>query len=539
MKKEWGRELLDLSIVNGQVVDGEGRPRTRRDVGILKGKIVKIADLEDEPAGRVINAEGLVVAPGFVDIHSHSDWTLLLNPRAESSVRQGVTTEVVGNCGYSYAPIRDKQMLLTIMPEYLRDRIEIDWTSLGDLLQRLEAQGMAINIVHLVGHLAVRIAAMGFDARAATISEVEDMKLLLETALDQGGCGVSFGLGYAPGHSAVKEEMVALCRVVAERGLLCSIHMRNQDYGYLEAVEEAIDLARETGVNLEISHIPPHAGIGGEAGEKALQMVQKARDEGLDVNCDAHPYLWCMGPATTALPPWVFEGGVDRSLERLSDPATREAMKRYEKPMFKSLYDRKEWGRFVLCHSKRSAELVGKNLEEISELLDVTPQDAILDILFREGEGIHSVMWRVKGIDEEAQPLILRDRHTIFGSDGMALAQYGPLSKLKLHPRCWGWTARFLGQHVRENALMTLEEAVHKMTAKAARKAGLKDRGVLNEGKAADVVVFNPHTIEDKSTYDDPNHHPIGIEYVIVNGQLVVERGEHTGAIPGVVLGFS
>ena len=531
--------MLELIIINGHVVDGKGSPRAKQDVGIGGNKVVRVGDLGGQPAARVIDANGLIVAPGFIDIHSHSDWTLLLNPRAESSVRQGVTTEVVGNCGHSYAPVRDKDMLLTIVPEYLRDEIEVDWVSFGDFLRKLESQGMAINIAHLVGHLALRIAAMGFDPRVPTASELEDMKSLLKEALDQGAAGLSFGLEYPPGPSAAQEEMVALCRVVAEKGLLCSIHMRNQDYGYLEAVEEAVDLARQSGVNLEISHIPPHAGIDGKAGEKALQMVQEARDEGLNVNCDAHPYLWCMTMLATYLPPWVFEGGVGKALERLSNPTIREEMKRYDKRLFQPIYDRGEWDRFVLCHSKSSPELMGKDFIEIANLLGVEPSDAVYEILLKEGEGLYSPMWLVKGIAEEAQPPILRDRNTIFESDGMALAQYGPLSKLKLHPRCWGWTAKFLGGHVRENGLMTLEEAVHKMTAKTAKKVGLNDRGVLKEGKVADVVVFNPNTIEDKSTYADPNHHPIGIEYVIVNGEVVVDNGKQTGALPGAVLRFS
>lgn len=535
-----GSRVFEISIVNGDVIDGKGGRRTKQDLGISKGRIVKLGDLKGKPAARVIDAEGFIVAPGFIDIHSHSDWTLLLNPGAESSIKQGVTTEVVGNCGYSCAPVCSRDVVLRTIPWYVRDEIEVDWVSFGDFLDKLEGHGLAVNIAHLVGHGTLRLAAMGFDAREARGGEIADMKSLLEAALDQGGAGLSLGLGYVPGRDAAKEELVSLCEVVAKRGLLCSVHIRDQDYGYLEAVEEVIDLARDSSVNFEISHITPHAGINCKTGDKALRMVQLARDEGLDVNCDAHPYLWCMLPVIPILPSWALEGGVGKTLERLSEHTTREKMKPYDKHvMFKPLYERGEWDRFVLCGSKRSPELVGKNVIEISKMLGLEPHDAVFEILLREGDGLHQVSWLVRGIDEEAQLAVLRDRNTIFGSDGMALSQHGPLSRLRLHPRCWGWTAKLLGDHVRERGLMTLEEAIHKMTAKAARKVGFKDRGVIREGKVADVVVFDPDAIQDRSTYENPNHHPSGIEYVMVNGEVVVDQGEHTGALPGRVLRFS
>jgi len=355
--------MLDLVVLGGTVIDGSGSPRIGQDVGILGGEIDQIGDLNGIPATRVIEANGLVICPGFIDIHSHADWNLLIDPCAESAIHQGLTTVVVGNCGFSNAPVRDKEMLSTILPSCIRREVEIDWNSFGEYLQRLESRGLALNVVHLVGHSALRIAAMGFDSRAPNSEELADMKQLLEDALDQGGRGVSFGLEYAPGSNATMEEMVVLCQQVSDRGMFYAIHMRNQDYGYLEAIDEAIEVARRSGASLEISHITPHAHLEQNIVIRALEKVQSARQEGIDVNFDAHPYLWNETFLSTFLPPWTFEGGVHKLLERLADPETRRAIKQYKGRLFQPLYDRQCWGSFILSQSRINPQFAGKSFE--------------------------------------------------------------------------------------------------------------------------------------------------------------------------------
>jgi N-acyl-D-aspartate/D-glutamate deacylase len=528
--------MFDLIIHNGTVINGEGTPSVAQDVAISNGKIVGMGQFGDHNASRKINAAGLVIAPGFIDIHSHSDWTLMPYPRAETSLRQGITTEVVGNCGLSFAPVGDKDLLASIIPEFVRDAIELKWSSFGEYLYRLAIQGLAINILHLVGHSALRIAVMGFDPRPPTATELVEMGTLLRESLDHGAGGLSFGLEYPPGNNTVFSEMVALCKVVARRGLFFSIHMRDQDQGYLEAIQEALEVARQSGASLEISHIPPHAGLEANLGEKALELVQEARQEGIDVNFDAHPYLWNQTFMSTFLPPWAFSGGVGKTLERLSDPTSRAQIKQFDNRLFQQLFDANRWDKFVLSQSAAHPDLIGKNFFEIAEIRNTGPEEAVMDLLLEESEALYSAMWLVKGIDETAIPSILRNQNFIFGSDGVALSLEGPLGATRMHPRCWGSTAKFLGDHVRKGKLLSLEEAVHTMTAKPARKIGLTDRGTLGEGMVADIVLFNPETIEDLATYRDPNCHPSGIEYVFLNGEAVLDRGVQTNAMPGRIL---
>jgi len=528
--------MFDMIIHRGKVINGEGTPAITTDIGITDGKIVGMGDFGDLNDPRTINAAGLAVAPGFIDIHSHSDWTLMPFPDADTPIRQGITTEVVGNCGLSFAPVGDKHLLTTIIPEFVRDDIELTWSSFGDYLHDLENQGLTNNVIHLVGHSALRIAVMGFDSRPPTADELVDMVGLLEESLDQGAGGLSFGLEYPPGNNAVLHEMVALCNLVARRDLFFSIHMRNQDHGYLQAIQEAIEVARRSGASLQISHIPPHAGLEANQGEKALELVQKARKEAIIVNFDAHPYLWNQTFLSTFLPPWAFEGGIVKTLERLSDPVSREKIIAFDNRLFQQLFDTNQWDIFVLSQSSANPDLIGKNFVEISQIRRVEPEDVVLDLLLEEGEALYTAMWLVKGIDETSLPSIYRNHNFIFGSDGVALTLDGPLGNTRMHPRCWGATAKFLGDHVRQTGLLSLEEAIRTMTAKPARKVGLSDRGILREEMVADIVLFNPETIEDLSTYEDPNHHPLGIEYVIIDGKLVIDRGRKTSARPGRIL---
>ena len=530
--------MYDLLFVGGTIVDGTGKPRYSADVGVLEDRIAAIGQLGSEPARQKIEVQGKVIAPGFIDIHSHSDWSILANPAAKSSIHQGVTTEVMGNCGFSFAPTDDPARVKPLVPVYLRDLVEIDWRSFGEYLTRIEQQRPAINVSHLVGHHALRLTAIGFEARSPTVEEQAAMEAALSEAMNEGGIGLSFGLEYTPGVNSTYPEMIGLARVVAEHQGIVTIHMRNQDDKYIDAINEALDMTRETGVRLQISHIPPHLGNPPDDWPQALELIQREIDKGLPVGFDAHPYLWGGTVLTRALPPWAFNGGIEALLARLRDPKIRQEMKDYPDKTLRS-FEEGQWDKFILTYTKHSRHLVGKTLAEIAEELQVAdPYDAVFDILLNEGEDLFGALWVTELIEPEVQREILLHPHTILESDGMTLTTDGPLGQIGWHPRCFGWTARTLSEHVRDRGLLTLEEAIHKMTLKPAQRINLDSRGVLKPNYFADLVVFDERTIQDNATYRQPSQYPSGIEFVVVNGQVALEQGVQTKQRGGRVLRF-
>jgi len=531
--------MYDLLFSGGTVVDGTGQPRFKADVGIVDDQISAIGQLSSQPARRRIDISGKVIAPGFVDIHSHSDWTILANPAAKSSIHQGVTTEVMGNCGFSFAPTDDPKKVEPLMPVYLRDLVEIDWRSFGEYLARIDQQAPAINVIHLVGHHALRLTAVGFEARPPSVEEQRRMEDALAQAIDEGGIGLSFGLEYTPGVNAAYPEMLGLAKVVANREGIVTIHMRNQDDKYLDAINEALDLTRETGVRLQISHIPPHLGNPPDDWARALELIEGEIEKGLLVGFDAHPYLWGGTVLTRALPPWAFNGGTEALLARLEDPKVRQEMKDYPDKTLRS-FEEGQWDKFILTYTKHSRHLIGKTLAEIAQELQVDdPYDAVFDILLNEGEDLFGALWVTELIEPGVQQDILRHPHTIIESDGMTLAMDGPLAEIGWHPRCYGWTARALGEHVRDKGLLTLEEAIHKMTLKPAQRVNLARRGMLKPDYFADLVVFDAAAIQDQASYRRPNQYPTGIDYVIVNGQMTLEQGAQIDQRGGKVLRFN
>jgi N-acyl-D-amino-acid deacylase len=528
--------MLDLKIEGGMVIDGTGAPGWRADVGVRDDTIVAVGDLSGEPAGRHVRALGKTVTPGFIDVHSHSDWRLWGNRRAESKIRQGVTTEVVGNCGFSPAPasaefLDDLRAFALSLPPGLDFR----WRSMGEYLRAFESEGTALNVVHLIGHGTLRIAAMGFARRPPTAVELTLMQRLLAEGMEAGAWGLSTGLIYAPGSFATTEEIVAVAAAAAPaRGLYAS-HIRGEGATLLAAVGEAIRVGRETGMPVQISHIKASGRPNWGLVTGALGLVEAARAEGLDVMADVYPYTASSTTLRTLLPDWALEGGVEAMLARLRDPDARARMRQEIEapPSGQSIADRMGWDNVMISSCGRRKDAEGRRLSEIAAAQGRDPIDAAFALLEDEGGQGYMILFQLDEADVRralGHPLVM------IGSDGSALAPYGEMARSKPHPRSYGTFPRVLGAYARDARLLSLQEAVHKMTGLPARRFGLGDRGVIRVGARADLVVFDAALVADRATYEDPHRYPAGIEHVIVNGRLAVRDGEHSGNLPGRVL---
>ncbi len=526
--------MIDLVIRGGMIVDGSGRPSFRGDVGIQGERITTIGGLEGVQAAAEIDAAGQVVAPGFIDMHTHSDFTLLVNGAAESQIHQGVTLEAVGNCGHSCAPVRDPEVIKRAIFGY-SPHVDITWRTFADYLERLEQADLGINTVAYVGHGAIRLAVLRGEQRPATQDEQAEMEILADEALEAGAIGLSSGLEYSPGNSARTEEVLALCHVAKRHDALYATHVRNRDYFYEQGFGEALAVARRTGVKLQISHITPKFGAPPHAMEHTLDMVHWTRKAGVDLAFDMIPHEWGPTSMSAVLPPWAFEGGVTKVLERLGNPAMREKIKRNPLPIWK-LVQAGKWDQIMLFESAQNAELIGMTFEEIGRKRRVDPYDAVLDILLEEGEGLYGVTWVGHLITEDDLKMTLHEPECAVISDTITLAPYGALANTKWSPSTYGWTARLFQRFVREQPVLSLEDAVYRLTGLPASRLGLKERGYLHPGAFADVTVFDPATVTDTSTLKAPNSYPTGINHVLVNGQPAIRDGQRTNSNAGRVL---
>jgi N-acyl-D-amino-acid deacylase len=535
------RCTLDIAIRGGTIVDGTGKPRFQADVGIESGRIVKVSRVESLDASRTIDAKGLVVAPGFIDIHTHSDFALLLNRKAESAVRQGITTSLLGACGRTCAPVseKNKEFLFKDIIGY-DSRIPVTWSSFDEYLDELENGGVAQNVGALVGHNAVRIAVMGYDAREPTETELREMKDLVGECMQAGAFGLSTGLAYPPGSFADTDELIELSRVAASYEGIYWSHLRGSDGAFLAGVEEAIRIGKEAKLPVHMAHLCGF--FGNPETQQALRMIEDARGQGLDVTCDLYPYLAGANPLVAFLPHSVFTHEWKDLVKEIRDPTGRkklvEDIRRSEVGSF--WLTRKEILRGIIlydCHENRDYK--GKSLADIAELKDMDPIESVLEVLADEGSEMYNVGVIAQWMDENDNFAVYRAPFHMVGSDGIALAPYGELASFRFHPRAYGTFPRVLGRYVRERGVLTLEEAVRKMASFPAQRLNLKDRGVVGEGMHADLVIFNYERTIDKSTYEEPSLYPEGIEYVIINGETVIENGRHTGRLPGKVLRHS
>jgi N-acyl-D-amino-acid deacylase len=528
--------MLEAVIRGGRVVDGSGAPWVRADVGIQGGRIAAVGDLSEAEASTVLDATGKIVAPGFIDCHSHSDWSLLANRMCASTLRQGVTTEVVGNCGMSYAPVSplNRARLETDVAR-TSPGAEVTWTTFGEYLDRLRDGGTGANYAVLVGHAAIRTAAMGSAEREARPEEVAQMERLLAQSLEEGAIGFSTGLEFVPGRVATPDELIALSRVVAGAGKLHTCHQRTRNERFVESVQEIIGICRTAGARLQISHNNKRPGAPEGAWETTMELQDAARRGGLDVSCDTTSYVAGLGIMAAVLPPWLFDAGPEEAAARLGDPVIRERVKGDCRRYWLMIAEG-EWDRVWLGRTTNSPEHFGKSFAEIGELTRRDPMDVYLDVLMKEGAGIADAgMFGQVKTPEHLRELM---RHPLVSleADAWTASAEGPLAPLVNHPASFGWTARVLGDYVRQQGWLRLEEAVQKMTAMPAAKFGLRDRGLLRPGLAADVVVFDPETVADNASFERPAVYPSGIEHVFVNGRPAVRDGALTGERAGDVL---
>lgn len=519
--------VFDVLIKGGCVIDGTGNAWFKADVAVERGRISEVGRLGSASAERVIDATGLVVCPGFIDIHAHGAVGLLVEPRAECLLRQGITTFVAGNCGMSVAPIKCQGRVNRMVDGW---GIDPDWSTFKEFFGRLERQGMAINLASLVGNGTVRRCVIGVEDRKPTKDEVEEMKSYVAEAMEDGAVGLSSGLYYVPSLYADTEELVELCKVVARYRGFYATHYRNLGHLQFEAVKEAIEIGERAGVPVQLSHLMSGFYLRGKDPE-LLRLVEEARERGVDVTADTLAYN--IGPwgSHTLIPTWGIEGSVERLLERLRNPEIRERIKQDTRThadrtggSFKrALAQMERWDRFWVWDPEH---LRGKSLEEVAELRGmVDPYDAYLDIILEE-EG------RVGGqADEGGQ----EDLDYNMAHPFCMPATDSGLGRTS-NPRDYGTFARVLGWYVRDRGIVFLEEAIRKSTSLPAQKLGFRDRGLLREGMWADIVIFNPRTVRDKGSRERPHEYPEGIPYVLVNGRVVVDNAEHTGDMPGRAL---
>ncbi len=528
----------DLIIRDGYVIDGTGNPWFKADVAVESGRITRVGGIQDRRAERTVQAKGLVVAPGIIDLHNHSDLTLLVNPRAESAIRQGITTVVVGNCGVSLAPL--KEGTLDSMRSYFGftgpvDKIGWNWLTFGEYLDKLEGKGSSVNFGSFIGHGTVRATVMGFDVRVPTDSEMMEMKELVDQSMREGAFGLSSGLEYAPGNNAQTYELVELAKVAAKyRGAIYVTHVRQRDIQMIESVREAIQIGETAGIPTHISHHPARYPFQGRMAE-VVKIQEEARSRGFDVTFDVYIWNYNITSLGAQLPHWAHEGGREKLLERLRDPSVRERIKRYDNPQIKLILDGR-WDKVFLGDCKRNTPLIGRSFADIAKIRGVDdPWDAAMDIILDEGGADVTVFSEVK-TDEDIGECLRHPTSGAVGSDIFALAPYGELSSMRKHPTCYGNYPRLFRKYVKEDRVISLEEAVRKVTSYPAQRISLRDRGLLREGMWADVMVFDRDRIKERATYEEPRQYPEGVEYVVVNGQIVVEGGEHTGALPGRAL---
>ncbi len=527
--------MLDLLIKNASVIDGTGKQAFSADVAVVAKRIEKISQDIEQESRRTIDASGLTLAPGFIDPHTHSDLTLLVEPRAESKIRQGVTTEIIGNCGDSPAPLigAAKHEARAAAQDI---GVDVSWTTMAEYREKLREKGTAVHVVPLVGHNTIRGGVLGYDDVQPTPEQQSEMEKRVEQAMEQGACGMSTGLFYPPGFYAKTEEVIGLAKVVTNHGGIYASHIRSETNHLLEAVSEAVEIGDRAGIRVQISHIKLEGYRNWGDVDQLVTMLEDAASKGLRLGCDQYPYDAGVSWLAYILPYWAQAGGGKAVGERLADPAVRVQLKKdwqANRDEWENRGGMRDWSDLMITDCPPRPDVQGKTIVEIAADWEKDPLETAFDLIVISEGQVECVCF---GQLEENVRRLLSHPLVVVASDGEALAPYGVLSKSKPHPRCYGTFPRVLGHYVREEKVLSLEEAVHKMTLMTAERFGLEDRGVIREGAWADLVLFDDLTIADTATYTAPHQYPEGIPYVIVNGEVVIDQGEHSGALPGKVL---
>jgi dihydroorotase/N-acyl-D-amino-acid deacylase len=529
----------DIILKNGLVVDGTGKPARRADVAILKDRIAFIGKLgRRDTATRTIDATGLIIAPGFVDLLGQSEDFLLVDPRAMSKVMQGVTTEVTGEGG-SIAPMNDR-LIAENRDFYDRYGVKMDWRTFDEYFKKLEKQGMGVNLATFVGATQVRAYVIGFDNRPPAPAELEQMKQLVADAMKDGAWGLSTSLQYIPARFAATDEIVELAKVARQYGGIYATHQRSEANDIEKSLDEVFDIARRARIPTEIWHLKTAYKQNWGRMKKVLARIAAARKSGLDVSADVYPYVAGSTSLGACLPPWAQEGGTEKILSRLRSAETREKIKadilNTSDDDWENIYMGSGGASGVLVSSFNTPALEkwqGKRLSEIAKEQGKDELDTLFDLLLADHNGVGAIYFMMS---EDDLRDAIRTPFVSFCTDSGARATDGPLSNSKGHPRGWGSYPRILARYIRDEKLLTLGQAVHKMTGQPAARVGLKERGTLKVGHYADIAVFDPRTVQDKATFDNPAQYPTGIPYVLINGQINVDNGQRTKVLSGQVL---
>ena len=514
--------MYDIIIRNGTVIDGTGTDGYSADVGILGERIADIGNMSESKAKIVIDATGLIVSPGFIDIHTHTDTGLLIEPRAESKIRQGVTTEISGNCGGSAGPLRGEA--LSDAQKWM-DKHDIvgKRERLGDCLDLLDNREIGVNYATFVGNGTIRSAVMGAENRPPTAEELVEMKREVTQAMEEGALGLSTGLIYVPSVFADTDEIVELAKVAANYGGYYASHIRGESGTLLTALSEAIEIGKRADIPVQIAHVKTSGrSVWGKAAE-ALAIMDKARSEDVDITGDRYPYLAGSTGLKNVMPVWAREGTKEEQLQRLKDNETRKKIKEY---INSHPFNDVRWDEILIC-------IDGATARDWAQRRNVEPAEMVCQLLT---ENEMDVAMCTFTMCQEDTDVILSHPFIMIASDSSAKAPYGELSEGKPHPRTYGTFPRALQEYSRERQLFDVSEAIRKMTSMPAQKIGLTSRGVLKKGNYADICIFDYENVKDNATYAEPHQYPTGIEYVLVNGQIAVNKGEHTGVLAGKVL---
>jgi len=537
LRAQAASQRFEIVITNGHIIDGTGSPWYSGDIGIRSGKIVAIGNLEDAQRTRTIDAHGMVVAPGFIDMLGQSELTILVDPRLPSKIYQGITTEITGEGGSS-APQNDA-LIRADQPGYDHYHLTPDWRTFQQYFARLEKQGMGINLASYVGATQVRRMVLGDDDKQPTPAQLDQMKELVRQAMREGAVGLSSSLEYAPAPYAKTEELIALASEAGKFGGVYATHMRNESDSVLSAIDEALRIGREGHLPVEIWHLK----VAGKASwgrmPEVVAKINAARAQGMDVTADTYAYTAWFNDFSAFIPPWAHDGGTAKLIERLKNPATRIRLRK-DMTTPSSDWDN-EWQEIPgpesiligVVQNPKLLPLQGKTLAEVANIQNKDPMDALFDLLIDDNAGTGVAVF---GMSEPDVALALQQPWVSFDNDSSGASPEGILGQEHPHPRAYGTFPRILRKYVREEKKLTLEDAIRKCSALPAQRMRLADRGVLKAGMWADVVIFDPSTVRDLATFKNPNQLSEGMEYVLVNGVSVIDQGKMTGALPGKVL---
>lgn len=531
-------KTYDILIKNGQLVDGTGQPANIGDIGINADTIAAIGNLENAKGIKEIDATGLTVAPGFINMLSWANESLIEDGKSQSDIRQGVTLEVFGE-GWSMGPLTEqsKEAIQGISDGSIE--YDITWETLGEYLEFLETKGVAPNVTSFVGATTLRINTVGFEDRAPTSAEMDTMKTMVRKAMEEGAMGIGSSLIYAPGFYSSTEELIELCKVASEYDGMYISHMRSEGNRFLESLDELIQIADEADIRAEVYHLKQGGKDNWNKLDPAIAKIDSARSAGLHITTNMYNYTAGATGLDAAMPPWVQEGGYEKWAERLQDPAIRKKVaKEMTTPTDEwenLMLGTGSYDKILLIGFKNDSlkYLTGKSLAEVAKMRNTSPEETAMDLVVQDGSRVGTVYFLMS---EENVKKQLTLPYMSFGSDAESSATEGVFLESSTHPRAYGNVARLLGKYVRDEKVIPLEEAIYKLTMLPATNLKIKKRGALKEGYFADLAIFDPNTISDNATFEKPMQYATGMQHVFVNGQHVLKDGEHTGALPGKVV---